>query len=309
MLKKIPLFILGLLIFTATIAMLRPSLVVPKALVRKELEQPNSKYFSWKGNMIHYVDEGQGIPVLMIHGFGGSHYNFQKLSELMKDKYRVIRVDLPGFGLSDFPKDEQDYATMYRSFVADFVNRLEIDSVYVMGNSMGGGIAWLYTLDHPEKVKGLVLLDAFGYDAEVIRKEVLRGERLSFLSPFLKKGLPITISRKTQLQCYEDDSMVNDDVVNRSNRFWNAEGNIDAFLSLASYSNFPTEENIKKILTPTLIVWGKQDAIIPAEHATHFHQDIKNSTVVLLDHCGHVPMAEKPDCVLQAFVSFEKSLK
>lgn len=309
MFKKISLFILGILVFTVTIAMLRPSLIVSKTLVRKELEQPNSKYFSWNGNIIHYVDEGKGIPVLMIHGFGGSHYNFEKLSTLMKDKYRVIRVDLPGFGLSDFPKDNQDYAAMYRTFIADFVTRLQIDSLYVMGNSMGGGIAWLYALDHPEKVKGLVLLDAFGYETQTIRKDVLRGAQLSFLSPFLKKGLPITISRKTQLQCYEDDSMVNDDIVNRSNRFWNAEGNIDAFLSLASYSDFPAEENIKNIQTPTLIVWGKQDAIIPAKHATFFHKDIKNSSVVLLDHCGHVPMAEKPDSVLLAFVAFETSLK
>ncbi len=308
MLKKSFFILLGVLVFTAVFAVFRPSLIVPKSVVRKEMELPNSKYFDWKGNKIHYVDEGQGETILMIHGFGGSHQNFQKITEKLKDHYRVIRVDLPGFGLSDFPKEKQNYATMYSSFIADFTTALGLDSIYVMGNSMGGGVSWVYTLDHPKQVKGLVLLDAFGYDAKSIQKHVLRATRFSVFHLALKKGLPLFLSRRAAQRCFENDDLISEKALTRTNRIWNAEGNIDALFALASFSEFPSDENIKKIQVPTLIIWGKQDNLIPAEHAARFHHDIKNSAVVVVDHCGHVPMMEQPEKVERAFSDWEKTL-
>ena len=308
MFKKSLLILLGIVVFSAVFAVFRPSLIVPKNVVRKEMELPSSKYFDWNGCKIHYVDEGQGEPILMIHGFGGSFNNFQKIAEKLKENHRVIRVDLPGFGLSDFPKEKQNYVTMYRTFVADFTNHLELDSMYVMGNSMGGGVSWFYALDHPEKVKGLVLLDAFGYDAKAIQKHVLRVTRFSVFHLALQKGLPLFLSRRAAQRCFENDNLISEEAITRTNRIWNAEGNIDALFSLASFSDFPSEENIKKIQVPALIIWGKQDALIPAQHAARFHRDIKNSSVVVLDHCGHVPMMEQPENVERAFSDWEKTL-
>ncbi|MCW3126206.1 MAG: alpha/beta hydrolase [Bacteroidetes bacterium] len=101
------------------ILVLRPSLIVSKADAKKLFAQPTSHFIQWRGAEIHYTDEGRGIPVIMVHGYGGSHRNFQKLNDRLKDQYRVIRIDLPGFGLSDLPggkEEKMDFLKMYSDF-------------------------------------------------------------------------------------------------------------------------------------------------------------------------------------------------
>ena len=119
---------------------LRPSLIVSKEKVKADLSQASSHFIQWRGAEIHYTEEGKGIPVLMIHGFGGSFRNFQKLNDSLKNEYRCIRVDLPGFGMSDQPvvNDKTDFLALYHDFMTFFVDTLHLDSMYVVGNSMGG---------------------------------------------------------------------------------------------------------------------------------------------------------------------------
>lgn len=293
---------------TAKPFLLRRSLIVPKQTIRHQLQQFRSNYFEWRGQQFHFIDEGVGVPILMIHGFGGSHYNFEKLSSLLKNDFRVIRIDLPGFGLSDFPNQDPDLVNMYRTFISAFVENLRLADFYIMGCSLGGYLSWLYTLDHPEKLKGLVLLNSFGYDVKQIRKRVLRVARFRIAKPFFQKGIPPALLRKSLSRGYENPAIIDDAFFFRSEQFFNTEGNIDAFLKLTTYSNFPPQSLIKNIDAPTLIFWGKQDKLIPVEYAFRFHQDIKNSTLVLLDNCGHVSMTEQPEKVRLAFTDWANSL-
>ena len=271
----------------------QPNHIVSKQQAKQDLSSPNSHFLNWKGAEIHYVDEGSGFPVLMIHGFGGAYTNFSKLSDLMKNDYRVIRIDLPGFGLSDFPpvKEGENYLGDYAEYISFILDTLHLDSVYVIGNSMGGAVTWMSAVNHPEKVKKIVLLDPAGYDSEQIANKLAMFKFKSVRNIF-GKGMPLFMSWQGIRTAYYRDNEIKEENVIRNNEFTNREGNITHMLNLALSKQFPDTALIQQVHTPTLIVWGTEDEIIPLSHAERFHRDIKGSELALIDSCGHCPMME-----------------
>ncbi|HWB62693.1 MAG TPA: alpha/beta hydrolase [Chitinophagales bacterium] len=287
------------------VVFLRPNLIIPKAKAKEELSLPSSHFINWRGAELHYTDEGTGYPVLLVHGFGGSLRNFSKLDDSLRNEYRVLRVDLPGFGLSDFPEmgKHPQYVQMYRDYISFILDTLHLDSVYVVGNSMGGGIAWLAAADHPDKVRKLVLLNSAGYDVSNVSGK-LTMFRFKSVGHVFDKGMPVFMSESGLKKCYSDPTKANPDTWVLNNHFTNREGNIQNMLALARSQQFPDTNIIKQVQCPTLVIWGKQDHIIPVEHAKKFKRDIKNCTVLLFDSCGHVPMQERPGATTAALRSF-----
>ncbi len=285
----------------------RPSLIVHKEQVRAKYELPDSKYMQWKGAAIHYVDEGEGFPLLMIHGYGGSHRNFSKIAALLKDHFRVIRLDLPGFGMSDFPeseKDAEDMIGLYRNFMSHFLIELQLDSLHIMGNSLGGWMAWETAVAHPDKVKKLVLMCSAGYEMEKVANNAAFLIRLGFTKYFFEKGIPMMMSRSNADKIWFDASKANPDEIVANNAFWNREGNIPAAFQLAGSGQLPDTSLITKIVCPVMIVWGKEDEIISVAHAYKFERDISNHKLFIYDSCGHVPMLEKPERLKADFLAF-----
>jgi pimeloyl-ACP methyl ester carboxylesterase len=284
-----------IIVISTGILFFRPSLIIPKETAKKELSLPESHFIQWRGAELHYVVQGHGYPLMLIHGFGASLRSFDKLTPLITDSFTVIRVDLPGAGLSDLPdmKGGTNFLAMYTDYLTFMLDTLHLDSLYVAGNSLGGGLAWLMAAQHPDKVKKLVLLNSGGYDvASVVSKLPMAGyERARHV---FDKGMPVFLSRASMLRCFADPSKGDPEVWKLNNKFTNREGNIQSMLTLARTKYFPDTTLIQTITCPTLIIWGKQDAIIPALHAEKFHRDIKNSRVLLYDPCGHLPMQECP---------------
>ena len=309
--KTLVRFFIGIIIVAAiiplSIVFLRPNLIISKTEAKKELALPSSHFVNWRGAELHYTDEGSGYPVLMIHGFGGSVRNFSKMTDNLKGQFRVIRIDLPGFGLSDFPDmgAKPDYIQMYRDYLTFMFDTLHLDSVYVMGNSMGGGIAWIAAADHPNNVKKLVLLNSAGYDVQNVSGKLTMFKYKSVGHVF-DRGMPEFMSKGGLEKCYADKSKVDQSVWQMNNHFTNREGNIQNMLALARAQQFPDSSIIAKVQCPTLIVWGKEDAIIPVAHAEKFHRDIKNSRVIIYDPCGHVPMMERSEDLTRDFLQFVK---
>jgi pimeloyl-ACP methyl ester carboxylesterase len=298
MYKKIVIAIvvlLGALFFYATIG--RKDLTRTKAEVKAKYSLPNSHFISWKGAEIHYTEAGQGMPVLMIHGFGGSSRDFLVLDSLINDKYRVIRVDLPGFGMSDFPQltGEVDFMKEYDAYFNFMMDTLHIDSCFVIGNSLGGMMAWNLTLKHPEKIKKLVLFNSAGYDMPQVMKTANASLlQNSVVKMVVKKGAPKFVVKLGVQRVVYDASSLTEERLQRLTDMWNREGNMNHLIAMANSKTFPDEAQIKNIHCPTLIFWGQQDKIVNAKYAERFHQDIKGSRVVMYDKCGHVPMLEKP---------------
>jgi pimeloyl-ACP methyl ester carboxylesterase len=295
------------LLLIMAVVFFRPSLITSKAEAKKELALPTSHFINWRGAELHYTDEGSGYPVLLIHGFGGSLRNFSKMADNLKGQFRVIRIDLPGFGLSDVPEmgDKPEYVQMYRDYLTFILDTLHLDSVYVMGNSMGGGIAWIAAADHPDKVKKLVLLNSAGYDVANISGKLTIFKYKS-VGHIFDRGWPMFMSESSLENCYADKVKVDPAVWRLNNQFTNRDGNIQNMLAMARAHQFPDSNMITKVQCPTLIVWGKEDKVIPVAHAERFHRDIKNSRVIIYDPCGHTPMMERSEDLTKDFLQFVK---
>ncbi|MFN8237072.1 MAG: alpha/beta hydrolase [Chitinophagales bacterium] len=286
----------------------RKDLTLSKSYVKEKYQLPNSHFLNWNGSEIHYTEAGSGFPVLMIHGFGGSNRDFSLLDSLINPGYRVIRVDLPGFGLSDFPvqkEESPDYLKVYNDYFTFLMDTLHLDSLYVMGNSLGGLMAWNLTVQHPDKVKKLVLFNSAGYDMEeVIKSANAKVFKYDIVKLLLKRGIPMFMTKNGISRVFYDKSLLTPDRLKRVNELWNREGNLAHIMQMASSTKYLDQNLIKKITCPTLIIWGKQDKIVSPKYADRFHEDIKNSRLIMYDSCGHVPMMEKPMEVKSAVLDF-----
>ncbi len=301
LMKKIGLVILILvalsLSIVAGVIFFRPNLIVTKEQAKQDLMQSSSHFVSWRGAEIHYTEEGSGFPVLLIHGFGGSFRNFQKLNDSLKNEYRVIRVDLPGFGLSDQTTvdSKTNFVELYHDFMTFFVDTLHLDSMYVVGNSMGGMMAWNMAAYDTARVKKLVLLNAAGYELDKISKKAAGAMKKGGLEFLFERGMPLAMSESGAEKCYADHSKIDYEEVKVNNEMWNRAGNIKAAFAMASSGQFPDSTLISKVVCPTLIVWGREDEVIPSEHTSKFKRDIRNSRAIVYNNCGHVPMIETPE--------------
>lgn len=307
--KIIPYILLPLIVIMligVVAVVFRPSLINDKQSVKEKFATPSSHFLNWRGAEIHYTDEGEGFPLLLIHGFGGHHRNFNKITEELKKEYRVIRMDLPGFGLSDCPvvdESKPEYVQLYKDFFSFFLDTLHLDSFYVAGNSMGGMMAWNLAVNRPEQVKKLVLLASAGYDLEKTAKGLFI-IKFKWLAKLMEKGLPDFMSWDGAKRCYADETKINADEVLNNNMITNREGNVKHMLSMAGDLHFPDTAWIQQIKCPTLIIWGMQDEIITVEHAQRFKRDIPNAQLLIFDTCGHVPMIERMEDTKQAMSRF-----
>jgi pimeloyl-ACP methyl ester carboxylesterase len=294
-------FILLLVGVSAYCAYLRDNLVITKVEAKKRYSTAASHFINWKGAEIHYTDEGAGPNVLMIHGFGGNFTNFDSLAAIMKSGYRVVRLDLPGFGLSDLPDSQDSLKDLYGSFLSNMLDTLHMDSVYVIGNSMGGWMGWELAAAKPEKVQKLVLLCSAGYDIEAVKANIGHMELMqsTLFRKLTEKGIPLWITEGSARKIRSEWETVNPDEVRVNNGIMNRQGNFQNIITLGNSGVFPDTSLIAKVTCPTLIIWGKNDVIVPCDHADRFKRDIKNSTVIVYDTCGHVPQMEYPHRVAE----------
>lgn len=298
------LILAGILLFFSW--MLIPNRTLSKEYVLEKYTSPQSKFYKWNDINVHYIEEGEGSTILMIHGFGGSHRNFSKLAGLLKTDYRVIRVDLPGFALSDVPQGytaNDDLVGLYRSLMKDFIPDVVGDTFFVMGNSMGGWMAWEIAAVMPEKISGMVLLCAAGYEMDKVVNTVVPLLRLKPVQFVLSRGMPLAISKKNLKNLYADPSKISMENVKVANDFKNREGVLPWMMMMATSGDRPDTSKISTIQVPTLIIWGEKDRLIPVEHASKFNRDIKGSEKIIYPDAGHLPMLEKPE---QVYADFKK---
>jgi len=281
-----------------------PNRILDQDEVKAKYLTGASKFYDWNGLRVHYTEEGTGMPVLMIHGYGGSFRNFSYLAEEMKDEYRVIRIDLPGFGLSDAPKgydNGEDIVEMYRNFTQAFIPDVVGDSFYVFGNSMGGWMAWEIAIEMPEKIKGMVLLCAAGYEMEEVVETVVPLLRLRPVRYLLSRGMPMAYSKSKLKILFADPAKIRPGSAISSNEMTNKEGTLLWMLKMAASGQAPDTSQIASVQVPTLIIWGEKDRLIPFNHAFRFERDIKGSKRIIYPDAGHLPMVEHPERVYADF--------
>ncbi|MEQ8549756.1 MAG: alpha/beta hydrolase [Cyclobacteriaceae bacterium] len=279
---------------------------IPLDDLKKRYTNEASAFMTIDGMDVHYRDEGAGQPIVLIHGTAASLHTWDAWTEKLKKDYRVIRFDLPAFGLTgSHPK--RDYSIKaYMDVLDELLNQLSVDSVILVGNSLGGKIAWQYAALHPEMVSKLALLDASGFTTEKGQPWIFGLARIPILNSLISRITPRSIIKKNVEAVYFDDTKVSEALVDRYYEMALRKGNRQAFIDRAQLNMKSKLPLLAKIKCPTLILWGANDAWIPVSHALLFENALPNARTVILENAGHVPMEEVPQRSLAAFKKFLK---
>jgi pimeloyl-ACP methyl ester carboxylesterase len=285
---------------------------VPAANLAAKYGQPPSQFLKLPGGTVaHYRDypaatgdkiKNDDAPILvLLHGSNASLHTWEPWAQRLRPTMRVVSVDLPGHGLTGATA-EGDYSTEGMvAFVDSFTRTLGIERPFVLaGNSMGGNVTWRFTLAHPDRVSKLVLVDAAGITVPGVTMTPPIGFRLArnrFAAPILRHFAPRSLFEKTLQAAFYDKSMVRPEMVDRYWELNRRTGTPEVTMARFRLPLFNPVmmDRLHEITVPTLILWGREDALIPVQHASVFAEKLPHATVIIYDHCGHIPMEEVAD--------------
>jgi pimeloyl-ACP methyl ester carboxylesterase len=265
-----------------------------------------------KGHTIFYTVKGEGKPLLLIHGYGAGIWVWEEQIEALSQFYRVYALDLIGHGFSDRPKIPYTPET-YIYCLRDFIDGVGIEKATLIGNSMGGGIAWAMAILSPERVDRLILIDCVPPDVlHQVKNE-------SFRMLVAIKGIPalpyLVIAarnknsiRQILLECISDIKLITPEVLNRQHQLSKIKGTTGVLYSTFKHAKeaLRLKDQLSLIHQPTLFIWGERDLIFPPQLGENLHRAIAGSKFQRIEKSGHIPMWETPDEVNQAILDFLK---
>ncbi len=276
---------------------------IDQSWLEQKYSSPASGFMFIDGNRVHYRDEGVGEPLVLIHGTASSLHTWDTWVQGLKSNYRVIRLDLPGFGLTGPDRaDRYEIEDDVRLLTA-FLARLGVEKVHLAGSSLGGRIAWQLALDYPEKVESMTLLNALGYPQERWPLPIEMAQ-WPFMDKIMASFSPRFMYASGLKDVYYDEALVNERLVDRYFELSRYPGNLAAFPKRVQARLDMDASLITEIRVPTLILWGEEDQYFPAENAHRFGSDIANSRVHVYPDVGHLPMEEVPELSLAHFIAF-----
>lgn len=225
-----------------------------------------------------YIEEGEGEVLLLLHGLMGALSNWDDVVEEFKSEYRVIIPLLP---LYDLPLLTTGVKSLAK-FVHKFVKHKKLQNITVLGNSLGGHVALIYTLNHPEEVKALVLTGSSGLYENAFGGSFPRRESYDFI----KEKVEYT---------FHDPATATKELVDDVFQTVNDRSKVIRILAMAkSAIRHNMSKDIHKIKVPVCLIWGKNDRITPPDVANEFNQLLPDSELYWIDQCGHAPMMEQP---------------
>jgi pimeloyl-ACP methyl ester carboxylesterase len=293
-LKKTAYVILALLLLLVAGVASLVRFDIPPEQLKARYAAPPSKFLEVGGLAVHYRDEGQGFPLVLLHGAACSLHTWDGWARELSKDYRVIRLDLPGFGLTG-PNSTKDYSMAWNvRFLGAFLDKLNVPACDLAGNSYGGRIAWEFASANPGRVKKLILVDANGYPVEGRKVLAVRLARMPVIGWVVGHATPRFFVAMTIRQMYGDPNRVTDAVIDRYYDLILAAGNRETFGILSRAGEQDSSAKIPALEAPTLILWGSEDRVIPVPFAERFHRDIRNSQLIVYQGVGHVPMEEIP---------------
>jgi len=269
-----------------------------------------SRFADIDGVRIHYQEKGVGQALVLIHGFTSSTYSWKDVFDPLSKQFRVIAVDLKGFGFSGKP--EGDYTRRAQALiVAHLLDHLKIEKAWLGGNSMGGEVALNFALQNPQRVTGLILIDSAG--VEVAGSGSLAPGYL--LVPGVGRilmALALTsdklVREGLEKSFYDDTKVTAEGVAFYHLPLKTRDGQRAALRARTQAGQFPIEPELARIAAPTLILWGADDELIPLAAGRKMNSLIKGSQLVVIERCGHVPQEEMPERVLDEVTKFVATL-
>lgn len=271
-----------------------------------------SQFVVINGLQVHVRDEGprdDPVPLVLLHGTSASLHTWEGWVADLKGQRRVIRFDLPAFGLTG-PNLQNDYTMeTYVATVEAVVNAMGIQDFVLVGNSLGGQVAWATAAALPQRVRKLVLIDAAGYPMEPQSIPIgFRIARIPSVRRLAEVILPRGVILSSLRNVYGDPDQVTAELVDRYYELTLREGNRKAlayrFDQMQKVDVAKSVATIRALKVPTLILWGGKDRLIPLENGRRFAADIAGSQLLVFDDLGHVPQEEDPQRTVQALRKF-----
>ena len=270
---------------------------------------PPSQFVLVDGMQVHLRDEGprdDPQPIVLLHGTSSSLHTWDGWAQVLKEKHRVIRVDLPGFGLTGPTPDGNYQMPVYSHFVASLMDTLQVKRAVLAGNSLGGYVAWKTAVDYPDRVSKLILVDAAGYATTAASVPIgFKLAQIPMLSGLMANILPRRVIKSSLRNVYGDPSKITTELIDRYYELTLRTGNRKSLAARFSQNKAGEfEAQIQQVKQPTLVMWGSLDRLIPPENAEKFHRDIANSRVVMFEKLGHVGHEEDPAATVAAAQAF-----
>ena len=274
----------------------------------------NSRYLK-SGSQIelHFTDTGpRDAPILvLVHGYSASLNTWDAWVRNLRKDYRVIRLDLPGHGLSRCVDNDEIGIEQFIASIDRVTHSLDVDQFTLVGSSMGGHTAWAYALAHPDRLDGLVLVDAAGWlsapgedDKDPVIFKLLRN---GFARNVMKDLDMSALIRSGLENSFADPELVTDEMVERYSAMSRAPRHREALLKIMSGTTLrvpASKERLSAITVPTLILHGDTDNLIPVAHAEKFADAIPGSKLIIYPETGHIPQEEQPVASVEDFRAF-----
>lgn len=296
---------------------------IPKDVIDARYSSPASQFLDLAdAGRIHYRDEGnrRNPAVFLLHGSNASLHTWEPWIARFGERYRVISLDFPGHGLTGETPDEDYGAKAFINVVQEVANHLELDTFVLVGNSMGGSIAWRYAATHPDRVRGLVLIASGGHPdwraaAQAHAKNDNRDGVLAFtlLRQAWFRAIAVNLdpwyfTAQGVRSAYNNADMITDDLIMRYYDLNMRAGTRVATMKRFGISGEQNVPDLASIAAPTLIMWGEEDALTPFSNAKRFEESINNTSTAYYTDVGHIPMEEIADQSANDFVEFMNSL-
>lgn len=293
---------MGLLVVVAIAALIglfyKPDLSLQTLKAR--YADADSRFVAVGPLMVHYRDVGpRDAPVLvLLHGANASLHTWQGWAERLKDRFRVVSLDLPGYGLTGaYPEARPgDYHLIgYSTFLERFVDALHLDRFALAGNSLGGGVAWTFAARHPERVGKLILVDALAFPQPTPLSLPQRIADMPVVGDLLLYVAPRDQIAAVLRSAYGDPSKVTDALIDRYRDLLRYDGNREAMLMRLRHPDKFDTAPLKTLSMPVLILWGGKDSWTEPSTAFRLQQEIPNAQLQIFSEAGHLPMEEIPD--------------
>ena len=284
-----------------------------KLTLRDKYSLSTSVFVQCMGIDVHVSIEGSGPDVVMIHGFAASLHTWEETAKQLSKQFRVIRFDLPPFGLTGPARDGQGFArkmdvAFYQQFVDALLDELNIKKCVMVGNSFGGFLSWDQAQRHPERVRGLVISDAVGYQQSLpIYIRLFTFKAIAWLTRYT---IPAFLLRMAVRDVYGDKAKIKKEIMNRYLELFMHKPNRSAVGNMVGVFTDGElgPERLAHIRCKALIVWGDKDRWVSMDMAPLFHRDIPDSELKIYRGAGHIPMEEMPDRFAADCITFIETL-
>jgi pimeloyl-ACP methyl ester carboxylesterase len=256
-------------------------------------------------------DTGHGKPIVLLHGLGASSYTWHKIAPALARNHRLIAIDLKGFGESDKPLDDHYAISDQARLVNDYLARMKLQGVTLIGHSYGGGVALAVAINQMQsghsRIERLVLIDSIAYRQpmpfffKVLRTPLVGEFSLSLVPP------EVQTARALSIAYYQAGKITREAVSNYASALY-SEGGRHALL--ATINNLDPEQadafskHYRELKLPALLLWCEHDKIVPLQYGEKLAHDLPDAHIKIIEDCGHIPHEEQPAETLAALQSF-----